>query len=132
MYAKLCFQSSSALNNLLVLSRDDCTLPQLNLSNLKTAKIGQKRKCELKKEVSEAEDNIYRINYEQASSRKLKVCLYLRSVQVQASKLNSKIVSKNPPRKGRARLALIHEERAATAARNGGTCRCLLQRAQII
>ena len=31
----------------------------------KTAKIGQKRKLEVKQEVSEAEDRIYRINYKQ-------------------------------------------------------------------
>ena len=81
------FQSSSALNTLLVLSRDDSTLPQLNVTLLKgllgalmahlktvlkalfperSALIGRKRKrCETVKSEPEKVDNIYQINYKQ-------------------------------------------------------------------
>ena len=81
------FQSASALNILLVLSRDDSTLPQLNLNLLhglldaimahfkavlralfpeKTAQIGQKRPRttgQPDSEKTENQENIYKINF---------------------------------------------------------------------
>ena len=90
---KIIFQSSSALNILLVLSRDDCTLPQLNVTILKglldalmahlktvlkalfpekTAKIGQKRKLEkVKEETNINNERAYQINYKQVRKQTL-------------------------------------------------------------
>ena len=83
------FQASSALNLLLVLSRDDCTLPQLRLSQLngllssllshlravlealfpeKCPSIGSKRSIKSSNQrPTENEKNIYKINFKKVS-----------------------------------------------------------------